>query len=167
MNSRYEDDNATDPRRMNSSATPPTAVVCAPHVRHCRAQSYSTDGGESWSPRVAVGALPDPGIKGGLARWPQRKSLIFANAAGLATGEVNTHLTIYTSPNDGKTWPRSKLLYARPVGYTVVQLVGETTAAILYSRDGKCGPALTIALVDLNTLTPRDNIAGSVAYLGH
>ena len=45
----------------------------------------------SWSRRVEVGELPDPQIKGGIARWPAQKSLIFANAAGLE--HVNSHLT--------------------------------------------------------------------------
>ena len=40
---------------------------------------------------MEVGALPDPQIKGGIARWPAQKSLVFANAAGLE--HVNSHLT--------------------------------------------------------------------------
>jgi sialidase-1 len=129
--------------------------------QHCRAQSHSTDGGESWSPRLPVPSLPDPQIKGGIDRWPQRGggrgdgsdgTLVFANAAGVATGQINTHLTISLSSDNGKTWPRKKLLWKGGTGYTVLQYVGNDTAAVFYSRDGKCGVAMTVALVDLTTL---------------
>ena len=121
--------------------------------QHCRAQSQSTDGGESWSPRVPVPSLPDPQIKGGIDRWPAGNgALVFANAAGVATGEINTHLTISISFDNGQTWPKQKLLWKGGTGYTVLQYVGNHTAAIFYSRDGKCGVAMTVALVDLRTL---------------
>ena len=117
--------------------------------QHCRAQSHSTDGGESWSPRLPVPSLPDPQIKGGIDRWPQGGgssggTLVFANAAGVAAGQINTHLTISLSSDNGKTWPRKHLLWKGGTGYTVLQYVGNDTAAVFYreQRIGGSGGSL-------------------------
>ena len=54
---------------------------------------------------------------------------------------------------DGVTWPKSQLLLSGGTGYTVVQVLeGEDTAAVFFSRDGKCGVAMTLARVDLKAL---------------
>ena len=68
--------------------------------RYCRWKTFSDDGGATWSPPAGepMPMLPDPGCKGGIAAWPERKALVEVNAA-TTHGRVN--VTLRVSLDDG------------------------------------------------------------------
>ena len=63
-----------------------------------------------WKSQRFAGALPSQAMKAGLARWPQRKALIF----GGCTGEISDHcaeLELRVSLNQGRSWPHMKTIF--------------------------------------------------------
>jgi sialidase-1 len=43
-------------------------------------------------------------------------------------------MTVRLSPDDGKTWPVGKLLYAGPAAYSSLAVLRDGTIGILYER---------------------------------
>lgn len=74
-------------------------------------QSFSADGGETWT--VSQGSLPapltSPGSRFAMQRLQSGNLLFITNAAGMG-GTNRTRMTAYLSTDDGETWPYSLLL---------------------------------------------------------
>jgi sialidase-1 len=90
--------------------------------RERKAWARSRDGGQSWTPLALQSELP--GLKcqssvlllaEGSEAQPDR--LLFAGIAD--SGEAGRRdLTLFESPDGGRTWPRSRLLHAGPSAYS-------------------------------------------------
>jgi hypothetical protein len=75
---------------------------CGDGVQHCRLTAVSDDGGLTWSNATARPDLPDPGCKGGVARWQQGRGLLFVNDATVL-GRFN--VTLRVSKDNGASFP--------------------------------------------------------------
>lgn len=97
---------------------------------HRRAVSYSPNGVKDWSPIIFVDQLYEPVCCAGLLRIPglpdsNKSFLVFSNPAGHPDDKSldnvvmpRTNLTIRLSPDDGATWPISRLLQPGVTGYS-------------------------------------------------
>lgn len=98
-----------------------------------RAVAVSKDGGETWSPAEHHDALFDPHCQGCLIRLPEadgKPRWLFSNPAG----PKRRDLTVRLSADEGKTWPRSKLLQAGDAQYSSLALLADGTVGCLYDR---------------------------------
>ena len=97
---------------------------------YCRAKAYSDNGYSGWSDYAPDYNLPDPGCFGSVAAYNDGKNpytLIFANCADK---ESRSHVTVWASLDDGKTYPISKLLDANRGGY--VEVATDNKAGLIY-----------------------------------
>lgn len=107
----------------------------------CRGISLSKDGGETWQPTTDDPALVESVCQASLIRysWPTTQArsasegiLIFSNPA-VAKGR--DHLTIRLSDDDGKTWPKSRLLCEGSSAYSSLAVLPSGEIGVLYERD--------------------------------
>lgn len=99
---------------------------------HRRSAAVSRDGGLTWSEPALLDALPDPICQGSILRaGPQ---VIFAN---LASEKARVDLTVRTSPDDGVTWPVSRLLHAGPSAYSDLAAARDGAILCLYENGEK------------------------------
>lgn len=97
-----------------------------------RAVAVSKDGGETWS-EPEYDALYDPHCQGCLIRMPEadgKPRWLFSNP----TGPKRRDLTVRLSHDEGKTWPRSKLLQAGDAQYSSLALLPDSTVGCLFDR---------------------------------
>lgn len=83
-----------------------------------RQTSLSIDGGMSWSALQQDSSLPEPVCQASLIRLWQaghKPVLAFSNPA---TQKKRERMTIKWSYDQGKTWPKSLLIYAGPAAYS-------------------------------------------------
>ena len=119
-----------DPKRLLFFLRRDGRAPCGPPgsaaPRYCRWKAFSDDGGNTWAPPAGepMPQLPDPGCKGGIAAWPERKALVEVNAA-TTHGRVN--VTLRVSRDDGATWPYARMVSAPGVtaGYSDVAMVSK------------------------------------------
>jgi sialidase-1 len=105
----------------------------------CRGISLSTDGGATWQPTIDDPTLVESVCQASLIRysWPDsthpgKGLLVFSNPA-VAKGR--DHLTIRLSEDDGKTWPKSRLLCAGSSAYSSLAVLPSGEIGVLYERD--------------------------------
>ncbi len=93
--------------------------------------ALSADGGASWSDLQADEDLIEPVCQGSLVRYSFRKKtyLVFSNPASKT---ARVAMTVKLSPDDGKTWPFRKLLYAGPSAYSNVVVLPNGHIGCLY-----------------------------------
>jgi sialidase-1 len=105
------------------------------HGKNRRAVATSTDRGATWSDIAFDDALIEPTCQGCLIRVEGEKGkglLVFSNPASTKRERV----TVRLSADQGKTWPASRVLYAKSAAYScLVPLPGEQLGC-LYERDG-------------------------------
>lgn len=97
-----------------------------------RAVAVSKDGGEAWS-EAEHDALFDPHCQGCLLRLPDadgKPRWLFSNPAG----PKRRDLTVRLSPDEGKTWPRSKLIQMGDAQYSSLALLPDGTVGCLFDR---------------------------------
>ncbi|MCE9562767.1 MAG: glycoside hydrolase [Planctomycetes bacterium] len=97
-----------------------------------RAVAVSKDGGETWS-EAEHDALFDPNCQGCVIRLPDadgKPRWLFSNPAG----PKRRDLTVRLSTDEGKTWPRSKLLQAGDAQYSSLTLLSDGTVGCLFDR---------------------------------
>lgn len=105
--------------------------------KHCRAVSYSADGGKTWSEVTDVPELVERPTQGSILRYtlagPQDKNrLLFCNPAD-PSQRVN--LTVRISYDEGRTWPVSRTLYAGSGLYSCLTVLPGGTIGCLFERD--------------------------------
>jgi len=88
----------------------------------CRAISFSSDGGVTWSPITFDQTLIEPVCQASLISYDQgdRHLLIFSNPA---TQTDRFNLTIRVSRDDGRTWPIAQQVHAGPAGYSSIAVL--------------------------------------------
>lgn len=102
--------------------------------RSVRAQSTSTDGGQTWTPAADATALVEPVCQASLLRDDAAKLLLFSNPANPKARE---NLTVRASADNAKTWREVAVLHAGPAAYSSLVALTATEAACLYERGDK------------------------------
>ena len=158
---------------------------------HCRVQAYSVDGGRTFGNFTGKGRwLPDTPVKGGLARWPQRRALLFSNpdvqlepcplhcindygrcdaTQGQGCFSQRNDVTIFASTYNGYSWPHKILVWPwNGHSYSDVVVLPDGRPAALISTSnstrvvGVAG-SVTLAIVnDPDTLLPPLSTTGSM-----
>lgn len=107
--------------------------------KSCRGISLSKDGGETWEPTNDDPALVESVCEASLIRysWPQGKGggnglLVFSNPA---VPKGRDHLTVRLSEDDGKTWPKSRLVCEGSSAYSSLAVLPHGEIGLLYERD--------------------------------
>lgn len=102
--------------------------------------ALSKDGGETWYDQHFDRSLPDPVCQGSILTVGVRKGkniIAFCNAAD--TNQRN-NLTLRISFNDGKTWKKNFLVYAKPgdrnaAAYSDIVKIGSDRIGVLFEKD--------------------------------
>ena len=107
--------------------------------RSVRAQSKSTDGGETWTKSQDAPALVEPVCQAALLRWetagPDKPGLLlFSNPAA---PKKRIKLTVRASDDDGVSWKRSLLLHEGPAAYSSLVAIGPNSAGCLFENGEK------------------------------
>ncbi len=101
-----------------------------------RLVSRSFDGGITWSKEEMDPALSDPPCQASLFRFSwhtktESSVILFANPAGPG----RSHLTIRASSDEGRTWPKSKLLYEGSSAYSCMTRLADGNVGVIFERD--------------------------------
>jgi sialidase-1 len=129
-----------------------------------RAHALSHDGGAHWDEPVLDSALPDPVCQASILRysWPKRGSggqILFANPAG----PKREKMTVRLSPDDGQTWPISRLLDPNPGAYSCLAALPDSTIACLYEC-GEKGPYERIVLARFTLAWLKDSTRNQASF---
>jgi sialidase-1 len=100
--------------------------------------AISRDGGETWSETRNDTTLIEPVCQASLLRHPgtgepAKDVFLFSNPA---TQTARTNGTIRLSRDEGKTWPKSRVLYPGSFAYSCLASLPDGTVACLFERDG-------------------------------
>jgi sialidase-1 len=107
-----------------------------------RIVSWSSDGGESFSPGVHDAALPEPICQASIIRYagaPESR-ILFSNPAarsGIAWGRHR--MTVRMSCDEGCTWPVSRVIHAGPSAYSDLCVADDGTI-LCFFEGGKKDP---------------------------
>jgi sialidase-1 len=97
----------------------------------CRGVSLSKDGGATWEPTTDDPALVESVCQASLIRYCQ-SVVLFSNPA---TPKGRHHLTVRASNDQGKTWPRSRLICEGSSAYSSLAVLPSGEIGLLYERD--------------------------------
>jgi hypothetical protein len=97
---------------------PPSPLQVEPPLPcHCRLQSRSDDGGESWTTPAPVPALIEPVCSAGLLQVSPG-ALLFSNPATVGS---RVNMTVRRSADEGDTWGAgTTLVWPGPAAYSVL-----------------------------------------------
>ena len=118
-----------------------------------RASARSTDGGDSFAPRIWEDGLPEPICQGSLVSlpgadgtWPSDRAL-FANPAST---EARRNLTLRITEDGGRSWAVLRSLYEGPAAYSDLAVVAAGEVLCLYERGAESAyETLTVARLTL------------------
>jgi sialidase-1 len=112
----------------------------------CRAVSWSSDGGLTWTPAQDEPALIEPVCQASILRFV----LVFSNPASTKREKMTVRLSL----DEGKTWSISALLSAGPSAYSSLAVLPDQRIGCLYERGEKSAyEKITLALFSLQWLT--------------
>ncbi len=107
-----------------------------------RGISLSQDGGLTWSEPEDDSTLIESVCQASFLRYSiaspngssdgSRNRVLFSNPA---SGSKRDHLTLRLSHDEGKTWPKSKLVYAGSAAYSCLTVLPDGTIGLLFERD--------------------------------
>ena len=102
-----------------------------------RAISTSRDGGQTWSKPKLDKNLPCPTCQASMIST-ENGELLFLNPASLKIGSPHSlsrrRLTLRSSSDEGRSWPRSLLIHAGPAGYSDLLEAKPGTAYCLFEN---------------------------------
>jgi sialidase-1 len=115
--------------------------------------SYSTDGGDTWSP-VTASTLLSPVSPASIERIPKTGDLLAVwNDHSKVSAEIRnrkrTPFTVAISRDEGKTWEKAKNLADDPEGwycYTAIEFVGDRVL-LAYNAGGSGLPRLSRTVI--------------------
>jgi sialidase-1 len=149
-----------EPQIAEVPGHPGRVVMNASFDQHplLRAQSYSDDGGDSWSPPVAVPELVNPNCESSLIEASEPSSpmpfLLFANPA--STRRVN--LVVRRSDDGGATWSRGLLVHRGPAAYSGMAEIPPGRIAVLFETGRRSAyeriAFLTVPIDSIPRLSP-------------
>ncbi len=105
------------------------------HGKNRRALATSADRGATWSKLAFDEALIEPTCQASLIRVEGERGksvLVFANPASTK----RDCMTVRLSTDQGKTWPASRMLYAKSAAYSSLVALPNEQIGCLYERDG-------------------------------
>jgi len=120
----------------------------------CRAVSYTSDMGKSWSPLEFKTELPDPGCQASMITYEteNEKLLLFSN---LSSSVDWRNMTVKVSYDKGKTWPLQKTIFKGPSGYSCLTVLPGNDMGLLYEKH--TNGSLTFCRFNLSWLqSPED-----------
>lgn len=99
-----------------------------------RKASWSSDGGETWTPAIEDKSLPEPVCQGSLISFEDkgRHITLFLNPEGEPAGKGRKNGTLRMSLDGGKTWAKSRLLVPGPFAYSSMARMKDGRLAVLY-----------------------------------
>jgi sialidase-1 len=100
----------------------------------CRLQSFSTDGGETWTPFVRVPELIEPRCMGSIISYPHpignaRSALLFTNPASTLVRQKGT---LRISLDGGRSWSQGKLLFPGNFAYSSLTVLKDGSVGCLF-----------------------------------
>lgn len=110
------------------------------HGKNRRAMSVSKDGGATWSEDYLDSALDTPVCQASILRYSfaddetgdRRSRILFSSPMG----KSRSNLHVWCSYDEGKTWPRKKMIHPGGAAYSnLVRLPGDKVG-VLYEKDG-------------------------------
>jgi len=106
-----------------------------------RAQSYSSDGGVTWTNPAPIMSLIDPICEGSIFRysWASSKIKSCLLLSNLDNNSIRKNLTIKRSDDAGNTWSFVSTVNRGPSGYSSLSVLDNDAIAILYEC-GKLNP---------------------------
>ena len=102
--------------------------------KNCRAISFSSDGGETWSPVQHDFQLVEPVCQASILKYGNYKGkelFLFSNPA-VTSGR--THMTLKMSEDNCKTWFSSKLIFAGPSAYSCLVKLPKMQLGLLFEK---------------------------------
>ncbi|MCA9265310.1 MAG: exo-alpha-sialidase [Planctomycetales bacterium] len=110
------------------------------HGTNRRAMAISTDGGATWGKQYLDEALDTPVCQANILRysWPEdathgkQSRILFSSPRG----PDRSHLTIWLSYDEGKTWPVRKEIHAGGSAYSNLVALPDQRIGVLYEKDG-------------------------------
>lgn len=109
-----------------------------------RLVAISKDGGVTFAKPAEDAALIEPVCQASILRYPGEKGpILFSNPAS----NKREKMTVRLSDDDGKTWPKSKLLHEGPAAYSCLSVMGDKRVACLY----ECGKEMAYEEIRLST----------------
>ena len=99
-----------------------------------RTVSYSGDGGETWSELEYHNELVEPVCQASFLRYAfdadgGKNIVLFSNPASAKTRH---RLTIRLSEDEGRSWPKAKVLHAGPAAYSCLTVLPDRSVGCLY-----------------------------------
>lgn len=119
--------------------------------QHCRAFSWSRDGGHSWSDVEYDDSLPEPSCQGSIIRYDGERILL---AHPSATGD-RTQLTIRLSHDGCKTWPVSRVLEPGSAAYSDLAVTDDGQILCLYEANNY--DRLVLARFNIDWVESKDD----------
>jgi hypothetical protein len=136
---------------------PSTPGRPAPH--HCRGAMFSSNGGETWDDGQGgdgwfgstIADLPDPGCKGGITRWADKRAIVVSNNQDNGDPGIEQqprfNLTLSVSTDNGASFPHRKIVYPAhngKVGYSDVRVTSAGLIAVHFDtqQSGECRTAV-------------------------
>lgn len=119
------------------------------HGEHCRATSFSGDGGLTWSPVHLEHALPDPVCQGSTLYAPKLGRLLFSN---VAHPTQRIRVTLRSSADLGQSWSEGVVLHEGPSAYSDIAELADGRIACIF----ECGSENPYEQIVLAILDPRE-----------
>lgn len=118
-----------------------------------RKVSISMDGGLSWTAPRDEPLLIEPVCQASILRYPGTlPRVLFSNPAS----SKRDTLTVRLSLDDGRTWPRSRIIHPGPAAYSCLAVLPDGTVGCLYERGDKSPyETITLARFALEDLSPN------------
>jgi len=109
------------------------------HGKNRRALASSSDGGKSWGKVELSDALDTPVCQASILRYSwkdaaagSKSRILFASPKGRG----RSHMTIWLSYDEGKTWPIQKELYSGGSAYSNLIALPDGKIGLLFEKDG-------------------------------
>lgn len=121
--------------------------------------SRSTDNGTTWSEPYKIEDLDDPACNGDIIHYTRDgKNLLLQSLPGSTKKRVD--VTIYTSEDNGATWPYKYVVTKAPSAYSAMTILPDGSIGILTEEEAHRGGAYRIWFTRLpidKIIQPRDD----------
>jgi len=102
--------------------------------KNCRAISFSSDGGETWSPVQHDSQLVESICQASIINYGPYKGKVLYLFSNPAVPSGRTHMTLKMSYDNCQTWSVSKLIYAGPSAYSCLVRLSNKQIGLLFEK---------------------------------